>query len=244
MSRTLAATCVLVCFAVGSALAHDKSSGDEDDFETVRDRASYGIGVNIGRSLRQDGLDVDPEVLSLGIRDALARRKPRLSDKDFKVALTEFQKTMAKLKAERLTALAKKNSKEGTAFLKQNKSKPKVESLTGGLQYLVLQEGKGKSPKPDDRVTVHYRGRLIDGTEFDSSIERDEPATFSLEKVIEGWQKALPKMKVGDKWRLFVPPELAYGEKGSGEIIGPNAVLVFEIELLDCKKGVPEQATP
>ena len=158
-----------------------------------------------------------------------------LSEEEMRTVMTAFQKEMAAKQAEMMKSQGEKNKKEGEAFLAENKKKEGVKTLASGLQYKVIKEGTGKTPKATDKVSTHYQGTLIDGTEFDSSYKRGEPATFPVNGVIPGWTEALQLMKVGSKWQLFVPSKLAYGEKGAGPIIGPNAVLIFTVELLAIK---------
>lgn len=205
------------------------------NFKTFKEQSSYAIGIDIGRGMKSQGVDVDSAMLAKGIADALGGGKPLLSDKELAATLGQFQREAAAHAQEMMTKVADKNKKEGAAFLAENKKKEGVKTTNSGLQYKVLKEGKGATPRLTDIVTTHYRGTFLDGTEFDSSYRRNEPATFPVKGVIKGWTEALQLMKVGDKWQLFVPSELAYGERGMGEDIPPNATLVFEIELLDTK---------
>jgi FKBP-type peptidyl-prolyl cis-trans isomerase FklB len=200
--------------------------------KTQKDKMSYIIGMDIGNNLKKQSIDVDPNVLAKGIKDALAGQKPLLSDQEIRETMTAFQNEM---KAKQDT-LAKKNKEQGDTFLAGNKKKEGVKTLPSGLQYKVIKAGKGKKPKPDDSVTTQYRGTLIDGTEFDSSYKRGQPATFKVSGVIPGWTEALQLMEEGAKWQLFVPSNLAYGERGSGGTIGPNATLIFEIELISIQE--------
>ena len=193
---------------------------------------SYVIGMDIGNNLKRQSIDVDPNILAKAIKDALAGQKPLLSDQEIRETMAAHQNEM-KAKQE---ALAKKNKEQGDAFLAGNKKKEGVKTLPSGLQYKVIKAGKGKKPKPDDSVTTNYRGTLIDGTEFDSSYKRGQPATFKVSGVIPGWTEALQLMEEGAKWQLFIPPNLAYGERGTGGVIGPNATLIFEIELISIQE--------
>jgi FKBP-type peptidyl-prolyl cis-trans isomerase FklB len=198
----------------------------------ITDQASYAIGVNIGRSLAQEEAEINAEQLIQGLRDALAKKKPALTDAEMQKAVTAFSKE-AQAKAEaKAKELGEKNKKEGDAFLVANGKKKGVVISKTGLQSKVIKAGEGKSPKKTDTVKVHYHGTLIDGTVFDSSVERMEPAEFPVDRVIPGWTEALLGMKVGDKWQVVIPSELGYGERGNGPI-PPNAVLVFEVELLE-----------
>jgi FKBP-type peptidyl-prolyl cis-trans isomerase FklB len=200
-----------------------------------RDKASYSIGVNIGSGIKANALDLNTDALMSGVQDGISGAKPQLTDQEREETLMAFEQEMMKKETERLKELAEKNKKEGTAFLAANKAKEGVKTLPSGLQYKVLAEGNGAQPKPTDQITVNYRGTLLDGTEFDNSYKRGEPATLQLNGVIKAWSEALPLMKTGAKWQLFVPADLAYGEKGAGRAIGPNSTLIFEVELLSIK---------
>ncbi|MBC8357255.1 MAG: FKBP-type peptidyl-prolyl cis-trans isomerase [Planctomycetes bacterium] len=201
-------------------------------YKTTVEQASYGIGTNIGRNLKADGLEISVEALAQGIKDVLAGSELRLTQAQIKAALDAFQKEMAAKSSARGKATGEKNIRDGKAFLAGNKAKRGVVTLPSGLQYAVLKKGNGPSPKVTDTVRTHYHGTLISGEVFDSSVERNEPATFPVGGVIRGWTEALQLMKVGSKWRLFVPSELAYGSRGAGADIGPHAVLIFDVELL------------
>jgi FKBP-type peptidyl-prolyl cis-trans isomerase FklB len=200
-----------------------------------RDKASYSIGVNIGSGIKANALDLNTDALMAGVQDGISGAKPQLTDKEREETLLAFEQDMMKKETERLKELAERNKKEGAAFLAANKTKEGVKTLPSGLQYRVLAEGNGAQPKPTDQITVNYRGTLLDGTEFDNSYKRGEPATLPVNGVIKAWSEALPLMKTGAKWQLFVPADLAYGEKGAGRAIGPNSTLIFEVELLSIK---------
>jgi FKBP-type peptidyl-prolyl cis-trans isomerase FklB len=200
-----------------------------------RDKASYSIGVNIGSGIKANALDLNTDALMSGVQDGISGAKPQLTDQEREETLMAFEQEMMKKETERLKELAEKNKKEGTAFLAANKAKEGVKTLPSGLQYKVLAEGNGAQPKPTDQITVNYRGTLLDGTEFDNSYKRGEPATLQLNGVIKAWSEALPLMKTGAKWQLFVPADLAYGQKGAGRAIGPNSTLIFKVELLSIK---------
>ena len=204
------------------------------DLSTTRLKASYAIGINIGKSLKAGGLEVDIAALAAGLRASLDGKEAKLSVAQMQQAMTAFQQEMqTKLTARRKTA-ALKNKADGAAFLAKNAKKAGVITLASGLQYEILKKGNGngKRPTKQDRVKTHYHGTLLDGTVFDSSVERNEPISFSVTGVIPGWTEALQLMRVGDKWRLFVPSDLAYAERGAGADIGPHATLIFEVELL------------
>jgi len=194
--------------------------------------ASYGIGMSTGRSIKDDGVEIDLEAFIQGIRDGSQGAKPKYTDQQLRAAMTAFRRDMQAKQEDRAKAAGEKNRREGQAFLAKNKGKEGVKTLASGLQYEVVQAGKGQVPKATDTVKVHYEGTLLDGTVFDSSIKRKEPATFPVRGVIPAWTEALQLMHVGDKWKLFVPAELAYGAEGAGRDIGPNCVLTFEVELL------------
>jgi FKBP-type peptidyl-prolyl cis-trans isomerase FklB len=220
----------LLLIASGCTAQDQKSKTRE--LKTLTDRVSYGIGLNIGKDFKEQNINVDPDLLAQGIRDAMAGGPVLLTEEEMQKAMMEFQQEMMAAQEKRMAEATQKNLQEGEAFLAENAKKEGVTVLPSGLQYRVIEAGKGKTPTAKNTVTVHYRGRLIDGTEFDSSHERGEPATFPVAGVIPGWTEALQLMQEGAKWELFIPPSLAYGERGAGQVIGPNAVLVFEVELL------------
>ena len=197
-----------------------------------KEKVSYGIGVDIGRVMQKQGVAIDADLLAKGIKDAVSGGKLLMTDQEIQETLMAFQKEMRAKQEEANKALGEKNKQEGEAFLAANKSKEGVKTLSDGLQYKVLKPGTGKKPKPTDTVVTQYRGTLIDGTEFDSSYRRGQPATFRVDGVIRGWTEALQLMEEGAKWMLFIPPGLAYGDRGAGPQIGPNATLIFEIELV------------
>jgi FKBP-type peptidyl-prolyl cis-trans isomerase FklB len=206
-----------------------------------KDKVSYSIGLNIGRKLANDlknqSIDIDSNLLTKGIQDALTAAKPLLTDQEIQETMVAFQKEMIAKWEE----IGKKNKVEGEAFLAENKKKEGVKTLPSGLQYKVIKAGTGKKPKADDTVTVNYRGTLINGTEFDSSYKRGQPATFPVSGgIIRGWTEALQLMGEGAKWELFIPSNLAYGERGTSSVIGPNATLIFEIELVSIKQKTEE----
>ena len=214
----------------GSASAEESPAVVEDAKElsapqTIREKASYGIGRRIGNQLRSEGVNVHPGYLLEGIADALKGKELVVSQEELREAMMTFQQ-------QRRQALSQRNKREGESFLKGNKEKEGVVVLPSGLQYEVLQSGDGASPTLDDKVRAHYHGTFINGTVFDSSVRRGESAVFPVGGVIKGWVEALQLMHVGDKWRLYVPSELAYGDSGFRQAIGPNATLIFEVELL------------
>jgi len=199
--------------------------------DTPKAKASYAIGLNIGRSMKKDDIDVDPEILAKGMKDALTDAKPLLTDEEVSAALTALQNDVRKHQQELFQQAVIKNKADGEAFLASNKSKPGVVALPSGLQYKVIQNGDGPKPTAADTVVCNYRGTLLDGTEFDSSQKHGKPASFPVGQVIKGWTEALQLMPVGSKWELYIPSTLAYGERGNGPI-GPNETLIFDVELL------------
>jgi FKBP-type peptidyl-prolyl cis-trans isomerase FklB len=201
-------------------------------FKTQKDKISYAIGMNIGTNLHRQSVDIDPKVLQQGLEDALAGGKTLLSEDEARATLTEFQTDMRKKQQEKMQQVGEANKKEGDAFLAANKAKEGVVTLPSGLQYKILTPGKGPKPTASDSVVCNYRGTLIDGKEFDSSYKRGQPATFPVGGVIKGWTEALLLMPAGSKWQLVVPSDLGYGERGTGADIGPDATLIFEVELL------------
>jgi FKBP-type peptidyl-prolyl cis-trans isomerase FklB len=201
-------------------------------FKTPKDKVSYALGMNIGANLHRQSIEVDPNLLLQGLQDALAGSKTLLSEDEARAALTELQNDIRKKQQEKMQQAGETNKKQGDAFLAANKAKEGVVTLPSGLQYKILTAGTGPKPTASDSVVCNYRGTLIDGKEFDSSYKRGQPATFPVGGVIKGWTEALQLMPVGSKWQLFIPSELAYGERGTGADIGPNATLIFEVELL------------
>jgi FKBP-type peptidyl-prolyl cis-trans isomerase FklB len=218
-----------LCTVVLPALAQDAA------LKSDKDKLSYGIGADLGRNLKRLEIEVDPELVRKGLLDALSGAKPMMSDEEVRGVLTGLQAQIQRKAAQAQSVAGEENKKAGEAFLAQNKTKPGVVTLPSGLQYKILKGSEGKKPAESDTVECNYRGTLINGTEFDSSYKRGQPATFAVTQVIPGWREALQLMTVGSKWQLFVPPELAYGERGAGRDIGPNATLVFEVELLGIK---------
>ena len=225
---------LLVTLAVlGTALT--VLGGEGPTLETQTHKASYCLGLSLGKNIKQDAGEVDTEAFVRGVRDGLAGAQPALADAEMREVMAAFQKTMQDKRAQRLQTIAEKNKLEGEAYLAENGKKEGVKTTRSGLQYETLKRGTGATPKATDTVITHYRGTLIDGTEFDSSHKRGQPATFPVNGVIGGWTEALQLMKVGGKWRIVVPSALAYRERGAGRLIGPHATLIFEIELLQIK---------
>lgn len=208
------------------------AKGTDSALKTVTERGSYALGYNIGRNFQRQGIELEMKLVAKGMADALSKQKPLLSEDEIQTAMQEFQQELQAKAAEKAKVMAVENKKEGAAFLAENKKKKGVTTTKSGLQYEVLKEGDGPKPKLSDNVTAHYHGTLLDGTVFDSSVERKMPLSIEVGGVIEGWKEALQLMSVGSKWKLYVPSELAYGERGSPGGIGPNATLVFEVELI------------
>lgn len=201
--------------------------------KTDREKASYSIGISLGSSWKKNSLDLDVDMVAKGIKDGMSGGAAAMTEDEVKEALNSFQNQMMAKQQEKAKVLGEKNKKDGETYLAENKKKDGVKTTASGLQYKVIKEGTGAVPKAENTVKTNYKGTLIDGTEFDSSYKRGEPAEFPVNGVIKGWTEALQMMKVGSKYQLFIPSELAYGEQGAGNVIGPNAVLVFEIELLE-----------
>lgn len=197
----------------------------------TRDLASYAIGLDIAARFAGDGMQVNPEMLLQGLKDGFAGGQPRYPEDKLRAAADAFERDVQARAQQRFKEIAAKNKEDGVAFLAENKKKKTVRALTSGLQYEVIKSGTGKSPKSTDKVRAHYHGTLVDGTVFDST-QNEQPIDIDVQGAIPGWTEALQIMKVGDKWRLFVPPELAYGAEGFGPV-PPNAVLIFELELID-----------
>lgn len=201
-----------------------------------KDKVGYSIGANIGAGLKRDGVDVTLEALLAGLRDSYTGAALQLTPEQQAEVLNVFRQQMTASAAAKQQERSGKAKKEGDDFLAANKVKPGVKALPSGLQYKIITEGSGASPKASEQVTVHYRGTLIDGTEFDSSYKRGEPATFGVGQVIKGWTEALQLMKPGAKWQLVIPADLAYGDRGAGADIPPGATLIFDVELIGIKK--------
>ena len=220
---------------VGSVFGQDKSAPLKDS----KDKVSYSIGLNIGLNLKKQNVSINPDTLALGLKDALAG-KPQMTDEQVKETMTAFEKEMI----DKQKAVGVKNQADGEKFLAENKKKEGVKTTASGLQYKVIKEGSGAQPKETDTVMANYRGTLINGTEFDSSYKRGQPTTFPVSGVIKGWTEALQMMKVGSKYQLFIPANLAYGERAMGPDIGPNSTLIFEVELVGIQGGQTPGPSP
>jgi FKBP-type peptidyl-prolyl cis-trans isomerase FklB len=217
---------------------------------TPKDKVSYAIGMNFGTVLHRQSVEVDPAILLQGLKDSMAGGKTLMTEDEEHATLMELQMELRKKEQEQMQMAEQANKKEGDAFLAANKSKEGVVTLPSGLQYKILQQGTGPKPTINDTVVCNYRGTLLNGKEFDSSYKHGQPVTFPVNRIIKGWMEALPLMPVGSKWQLFVPPDLAYGERSAGPDIGPDSTLIFEVELLSIKKPgegsekIPDNAQP
>jgi len=234
--KTFVITAVALSFAL-AAFAEDKPPQLKD----LKDRASYSIGLNVGFNMKRQNVDINQDAFIAGFKDAITPGKtPQLNEEQVRETMMAFQKDME----QKQTQQAEKNAGEGQKFLSENKTKDGVKTTASGLQYKVMKEGNGAQPKATDTVTVNYRGTLTDGTEFDSSYKRNQPASFPVGGVIKGWTEALQLMKAGAKYQLFIPPDLAYSKEGRPGI-PPNSVLIFEVELMDVKAAAqPFGASP
>ncbi len=215
------------------ALACNLGAAEPKALSTQKEKASYGVGMNVGKSFKSDLIDLDIDSFVRGFKDALAGTKSAVTEEDLEKAIAAMREDVARKSNERVA----QNKKAGQDFLAKNKTEKDVKTTDTGLQYIVDKEGDGPSPKATDTVKVHYRGTLIDGTEFDSSYKRNEPTTFPVNQVIPGWTEALQKMKVGSKWKVFIPSDIAYGDQGQPPVIPPASTLVFDIELLAIEKS-------
>jgi len=204
-------------------------AADNADLKTDPEKNGYSVGYDVGRSIKRQIMGVDTDSIARGLKDGVNGAAPALPD-------SEMQQRFATVRQESAQKILEKNKQDGEAYLAKNKGAKGVKTTASGLQYKVITAGKGKQPTADDTVTVNYRGTLIDGTEFDSSYKRNQPATFPVKGVIPGWTEALQLMKEGSKWMLVIPSSLAYAERGAGNMIGPNSTLIFEVELLSIKK--------
>ena len=223
-------------FIITTAILSLASMGfgeDKPQLKDLKDKVSYSVGLSVGSNFKKQGQDLNPDALLAGLKDALSGKQPALSEKEMQETMEAWSKQME----DKQKAMGEKNAADGVKFLAENKSKSGVKTTASGLQYKVIKEGSGAQPKVADTVTVNYRGTLINGTEFDSSYKRGQPATFPVNGVIKGWTEALQLMKAGSKYQLFIPSSLAYGERAVSAEIAPNSTLVFEVELLEVKSA-------
>lgn len=209
--------------------------------KTPKEKFSYALGMSMGENMHKQSVPVDPSIMARGLRDGLAGGKTLMTDDEAKAAIMQVQNEIRQKQQEKMQQADLANKKEGDEFLAANKSKEGVVTLPSGLQYKILKEGTGPKPAATDTVACNYRGTLIDGKEFDSSYKRGQPASFAVNGVIKGWTEALQLMSVGSKWQLFIPADLAYGERGAGADIGPGATLIFEVELLSIQPKTEEK---
>ncbi len=246
MKRTAFALIAVSLIAIGC----DKMKTSEQPKELTKaelkesnDKVSYAMGLGMGKDFKEMGINLKPEILLKGLKDGLAANPNALmNENEIKETMMAFQQEMMQKSMEKAQKDSVANKAAGDKFLADNKAKPGVTTTASGLQYEVITKGTGtESPKPTDIVKVHYKGTLMNGEEFDSSYSRNEPAVFPLDKVIKGWTEGVSLMKVGDKFKLVVPSELAYGDRGAGKKIGPNQTLIFEVELLEIN---PKEAAP
>ena len=233
--KTLIKPAVALCALVALAACQQQSPPEPAAvaLDTPEQRLSYGVALGLGRNMANDGMTIDVDAFAAGLRDALSGAAQKLSDEDIQAEMVAFQQRIDAEREANSQALGQANAAAATVFLTENGAREGVLTTPSGLQYEVLEAGAGASPGADDRVQVHYRGTLLDGTEFDSSYARGEPVVFGVGQVISGWTEALQLMQVGSKYKLFIPSDLAYGAGGAGDLIGPNAALIFEVELLD-----------
>ncbi len=231
----------VVCIGLTTLLTacNDKTDGikEEIKLDTDTNKASYSIGVQLGTQIAKIKDMVNEDVIIKGFKDSLSGNAPQLSAEEMQTAMQTFQQKMMDTQKAKQQELATSGKAEGDKFLAENKAKEGIKVTESGLQYKIISEGKGAIPTATDTVVTHYTGTLVNGKVFDSSYKREAPATFPVNGVIKGWTEALQLMKVGAKWQLFIPSELAYGVRGAGESVGPNQVLIFEIELLEIKKS-------
>jgi len=229
---------LLFGLAVGCTAEETKSAkSSEIKLDTAKSRISYTIGVNIGRDFANQGMDIDPDLLAAGLKDIQGQKELRMTEDQMMAEVESYQKEMQSKAENKMKEMAETNRQQGAAFLAENATKEGVQVTASGLQYKIVEPGEGTTPKSTDMVTVHYRGTLIDGTQFDSSYDRGQPATFPVAGVIPGWTEALQLMKPGAKYQLFIPADLAYGERGAGRDIGPNSTLIFDVELVAVEEG-------
>jgi len=228
---------VLAALALVGLIGCSPAGDEKVKLETQHDKVSYAIGLSVGKNLTRDSIKIAPDAFLRGVMDAGADSSARLmSDGELQSTMMAFQDSLRRKQEDQARVAGEEQMTKGAAFLAENGKKPGVVTLPSGLQYRVITEGKGKKPTANSTVTTNYRGRLIDGIEFDSSYKRGQPAQFPVGGVIRGWTEALQLMKEGSKWELCVPPELGYGPSGAGGVIPPNATLIFEVELISVDK--------
>ena len=224
----------LVAVALGLVMSTAINAGDA--LKSDLDKLSYSIGTDLGKNFKSQGIEVNPTVLADGIKDGMSGANLKLTDDQMKDVLTKFQKDLMEKRTAEFNKKAEENKVKGEAFLAKNKSKEGVVTLPSGLQYKIVKNGTGAKPGKDDNVTVEYKGTLMSGEVFDSTEKTGKPATFKLSQVIPGWTEALQLMPVGSTWEIYVPANLAYGQRSVGGPIGPNETLIFNIHLISAKK--------
>jgi FKBP-type peptidyl-prolyl cis-trans isomerase len=212
-------------------------------FKTQKEKVSYAIGMEMGKGVKSQGIEVDPSIVQQGLKDALSDAKPQMSEEELRQVITALQQEIRQKQMQIQEAAAAENKTKGDAFLAENAKKQGMVVLPDGLQYKILTAGQGKKPAETDTVLCNYKGTFVDGTEFDSSTRAGKPVPFELKNVIPGFKEILQLMPVGSKWQVFVPSNLAYGERGAGGVIGPNAALIFEIELVSIQETPPTPPT-
>jgi FKBP-type peptidyl-prolyl cis-trans isomerase len=208
-------------------------------FKTQKEKVSYAIGMEMGKGVKAQGIDVDPGILAQGLKDAMSGAKAQMSEEELNQVITGLRQEMQQKQMQMQEAAAAENKTKGDVFLAENSKKDGVVALPDGLQYKILTAGAGKKPAETDTVLCNYKGTFLDGTEFDSSKQAGKPVPFEVKNVIPGFKEVLQLMPVGSKWQVFIPSSLAYGERGAGNVIGPNATLIFEIELVSIQAAPP-----
>jgi FKBP-type peptidyl-prolyl cis-trans isomerase FklB len=232
---------IIICIGAAALATPGFAQNQTPPLKDLKDKASYSIGLSLGRNFKKQNVDLNPDALLAGVKDVLSGKKPALTEAEERDVMMSFQKEVT----EKQKVMADKNSADGQKFLADNKKKEGVKTTPSGLQYKMVKEGTGPQPKAADTVTVDYRGTLIDGTEFDSSYKRGQAATFPLGGVIKGWTEGLQLMKVGSKYQFFIPADLAYGARAMGPDIAPNSTLIFEVELKEIQPAAGgASATP
>ncbi len=232
MRRIVVILIVLVILLPFLSLATDQEKNTDVELKSFAEKISYVLGQEIGTSFKDSPTEINLDIFMRGIEDSIRGTKSPLDANETNQIKQEFSRQVQESRNQKMAALSEKNRADGEAFLAANKNKEGIVTTDSGLQYKVLKKGTGPKPQKTDRVTVHYSGTLLDGTEFDSSYKREKPATFQVGGVIPGWTEALQLMTVGSKYRLFIPSDLAYGKRGAGGQIGPNSMLIFDVELL------------
>jgi FKBP-type peptidyl-prolyl cis-trans isomerase FklB len=237
MKRLLTVPVLAVLLACSAEAQDEAAASAQTQFASEEEKSSYAVGMNIGKGLKQQAASLDIDAILAGLRDGFGDGDARLSEQEMQATLGALQQRLQAAEQARMQAAAGENLAASQAFLEQNKQREGVQTTASGLQYEVIEAGDGAMPTVADTVTVHYRGTLPDGTVFDSSYDRGEPVTFPIGGVIPGWQEALQLMKVGSKYKLAIPPDLAYGANGAGPVIGPNQALIFDVELLGIQQA-------